>query len=111
MWKIYLDAMMLVQRFVKLDIFLTMACNHNWIEIQRELIPMEDAQNKSDLISRIFKAKLKELKKVLFKKEIFGPIAVYVYVIEFRKNYLLAPHICASFPECTLLFNFDMFAP
>ena len=27
------------------------------------------------------------------------------------KNYLFAPHICASFTECILFFNFDMFAP
>ena len=52
---------------------------------------MEDAQNKSDLISRIFKAKLKELKKELFKKDVLRPIAVYVYVIEFRKRGL--PHV------------------
>ena len=92
MRKRYLDAMTLVQRFGKPDIFLTMTCNPHWIEIQQELIPMEEAQNRSDLIARIFKAKLEELKKELFNKEIFGPIAAYVYVIEFQKRGLLHVH-------------------
>ena len=33
----YMDAMSLVQRFGKPDIFLTMTCNPNWDEIKREL--------------------------------------------------------------------------
>jgi hypothetical protein len=35
----YLDAMALVQRFGKLDIFLTMICNPKWDEIMHELYP------------------------------------------------------------------------
>ncbi|GAA0166576.1 hypothetical protein LIER_40215 [Lithospermum erythrorhizon] len=35
----YLDAMALVQRFGKPDLFITMICNHEWNEIQEELLP------------------------------------------------------------------------
>ena len=35
----YMDAMALVWRFGKPDIFLTMTCNPNWDEIKRELYP------------------------------------------------------------------------
>ncbi|KAK3198108.1 hypothetical protein Dsin_021523 [Dipteronia sinensis] len=90
MRKRYMDAMALVQRFGKPDIFLTMTCNPNWLEIKRELQPLEESQNRPDLISRVFKAKLEQFKIDLFKTEIFGPIAGYVYVIEFQKRGL--PH-------------------
>jgi len=33
----YMDAMALVRRFGKPDIFLTMTCNPNWDKIKREL--------------------------------------------------------------------------
>ena len=37
MRKRYMDAMALVQCFGKPDIFLTMTCNPNWLEIKQEL--------------------------------------------------------------------------
>ncbi|KAL5572066.1 hypothetical protein UlMin_021663 [Ulmus minor] len=90
MRKRYMDAMSLVQTFGKPDIFLTITCNSNWNEIKQELQPHEEPQNRPDLVTRIFRAKLEELKDELFKKQIFGPIAAYVYVIEFQKRGL--PH-------------------
>lgn len=58
----YLDAMALVQRYGKPDIFLTMTCNPDWDEIKAELRPGELAQDRPDLTSRIFRAKLEDLK-------------------------------------------------
>ncbi|XP_035544582.1 uncharacterized protein LOC118347979 [Juglans regia] len=90
MRKRYMEAMALVQRFGKPDIFLTMTCNPSWKEILDELGPQEEAQNRPDLIARIFRAKLEELKDELFKREIFGKVSAYVYVIEHQKRGL--PH-------------------
>jgi ATP-dependent DNA helicase PIF1 len=84
--------MALVQRFGKPDLFLTITCNPWWLEIKNELEPQE-AQNRHDLIARVFnliRAKLEELKNELFKKQIFGVVATYVYVIEHQKRGL--PH-------------------
>ena len=58
MKKHYLNAMALVQRYGKADIFLTMTCNTNWVEIQQEQAEGELAQDRPDLVSRIFGAKL-----------------------------------------------------
>ncbi|KAG7984548.1 hypothetical protein I3843_04G165900 [Carya illinoinensis] len=82
--------MTLVQRYGKPDIFLTMTCNPNWKEISNELRPHEETQNRPDLIARVFRAKLEDLKYQLFKREIFGKISAYVYVIEHQKRGL--PH-------------------
>ncbi|XP_042988822.1 uncharacterized protein LOC122316361 [Carya illinoinensis] len=90
MQKRYLEAMALVQRYGKPDIFLTMTCNPNWKEISTQLLPHEETQNRPDLIARIFRAKLEDLKYELFKREIFGKISAYVYVIEHQKRGL--PH-------------------
>ncbi|XP_035541237.1 uncharacterized protein LOC118344509 [Juglans regia] len=90
MRKRYMEAMVLVQRFGKPDIFLTMTCNPSWKEILDELGPQEEAQNRPDLIARIFRAKLEELKDELFKRKIFEKVSAYVYVIEHQKRGL--PH-------------------
>ncbi|AQK55656.1 hypothetical protein ZEAMMB73_Zm00001d051971 [Zea mays] len=87
----YMDAMALVRKFGKPDIFLTMTCNPNWDEITRELLPMQSPQDRPDLVVRIFRAKLEELKKRLTKHDILGKIRAYVYVVEFQKRGL--PHV------------------
>lgn len=59
----YQDAMSLVQKYGKPDIFLTMTCNPNWEEIKTELFPGQVAQDRPDLCTRIFRAKFEELKE------------------------------------------------
>ncbi|XP_074309757.1 uncharacterized protein LOC141644184 [Silene latifolia] len=82
----YLSSMSVVQRYGKPDIFLTMTCNPRWPEIERELLPHEEAQNRPDLVARVFRAKLIEVKKEIVGKKLFGNVAGYVYVVEFQKR-------------------------
>lgn len=56
-----MDAMTLVQKFGKPHIYLTFACNPNWLEIKEKLQLNKEAQSIPDLLSSIFKAKLGEL--------------------------------------------------
>nr|KAJ0190524.1 hypothetical protein LSAT_V11C800454750 [Lactuca sativa] len=79
MRKKYVDAMELVQKFGKPDIFLT-----------QNLRVQEEAQNRADLVVRVFHAKLEQLKHEVFKNHIFGDVVAYTYVIEFQKRGL--PH-------------------
>ncbi|XP_021719079.1 uncharacterized protein LOC110686798 [Chenopodium quinoa] len=55
--KRYLNTMSLVQRFGKPDLFITMTCNPNWPEIKQELAIVEEAQNRPNIVSRVFRAK------------------------------------------------------
>lgn len=87
----YMDAMTLVQRFGKPDLFITMTCNTDWVEIQENLIQGQLPQDRPDLVTRVFRAKLQDLKDQIFKKKIFGPVAAHVFVVEFQKRGL--PHI------------------
>ncbi|XP_074321416.1 uncharacterized protein LOC141657922 [Silene latifolia] len=86
----YLNAMALVQRYGKPDLFVTMTCNANWPEIKKELAPGEEAQNRPDLVARVFRAKLLALKKQIVDKQVFGEVAAFVYSVEFQKRGL--PH-------------------
>ncbi|XP_009791383.2 uncharacterized protein [Nicotiana sylvestris] len=85
----YMDAMDLVQRLP--DLFIIMTCNPDWAEIQENLCEGQFAQDRPDLVTRIFRAKLQDLKDQIFKKKIFGPVAAHVFVVEFQKRGL--PHI------------------
>nr|GMC91137.1 uncharacterized protein LOC109173038 [Ipomoea batatas] len=71
MRKRYMNAMALVQRYGKPDIFLTITCNPNWPEIKNSLEYSNGCYNRPDLISRVFRAKLEELKVELIKKKTF----------------------------------------
>ncbi|PWZ32213.1 60S ribosomal protein L2, mitochondrial [Zea mays] len=68
----YMDAMALVRKFGKPDIFLTMTCNPNWDEIRTELLLGQTPQDRPDLVVRVFHAKLQELKHRLTKHDILG---------------------------------------
>ncbi|XP_049354827.1 uncharacterized protein LOC125819439 [Solanum verrucosum] len=87
----YMDAMALVQEYGRPDLFITMTCNPEWTEIQEQLCAGQVAQDRPDLVTRVFRAKLQDLKDQIFKKEIFGPTAAHVFVVEFQKRGL--PHI------------------
>ncbi|XP_015167740.1 uncharacterized protein [Solanum tuberosum] len=95
----YMDAMALVQKFGRPDLFITMTCNPEWIEIQQALLPGQLPQDRPDLVTRVFRAKLQDLKDQIFKKEIFGPIAAHVFVVEFQKRGLPHIHLLLIFKE------------
>lgn len=112
MRKRYLDAMSLVQRYGKPDLFLTMTCNPKWAEIKNELKRHEEAQNRPDLLARVFRSKFEHLKKKVIKEELFGPVAAYTYVIEFQKRGLPHVHmllILKKAHKLNTVENFDAF--
>lgn len=86
----YLDAIVLVQHFGKPDLFLTMTCNPMWPEIKEHFLPTDEAQNRPDFISRVFRGKVEEMKTDILKRNIFGKVAAFMYSIEFQKRGL--PH-------------------
>jgi ATP-dependent DNA helicase PIF1 len=86
----YTDAMALVRKYGKPDIFIIMTCNPNRAEIKQDLLPCQTAQDRPDLITRVFRAKLEVMKKKLMENDILGKVWAYVYVVQFQKRGL--PH-------------------
>jgi hypothetical protein len=89
----FLNAMAIVQRFGKPDYFITMTCNPYWEEVTSNLEPGQTPQDRPDLVSRVYRAKLRHLKDLLIKQKYFGEVAAYVHVTEFQKRGLPHEHI------------------
>jgi hypothetical protein len=89
----YQYAMAIVRKFGKPDLFITMTCNPQWEEIQRELEPGAGPNDRVDLIARVFKLKLDALLDDVMKKGVFGRVIGHVHVIEFQKRGLPHAHI------------------
>ncbi|XP_044019589.1 uncharacterized protein LOC122860013 [Aphidius gifuensis] len=86
----YQDAMAVVRKFGKPDLFITMTCNPNWREIKENLLLGQTPSDRPDLVSRVFDIKKDEFVKKIVKENIFGEILAYVFVIEYQKRGL--PH-------------------
>jgi hypothetical protein len=74
--------MALVKKFGKPDLFITMTCNPNWLEILHELRPGEEAKNHPDLTSRVFNMKFNALLKDLLQNGVLGIAMVDIHVVE-----------------------------
>ncbi|CAJ0586072.1 unnamed protein product, partial [Mesorhabditis spiculigera] len=86
----YQDAMAMVARYGKPDLFLTFTANPNWAEIVRELYPGQTALDRPDLVERVFMLKMAQLDDELCNQHVLGRLMAYVSVIEFQKRGL--PH-------------------
>ena len=89
----YQDAMAIVRKKKKPDLFITFTCNPNWQEIQDELRPGESAWMRKDLVVRVFQLKLKCLMDDLLHKHVLGRSIAHLHVIEFQKRGLPHAHI------------------
>ena len=89
----YQDAMAIVSKKGKPDLFLTYTCNPKAREIIENLLPGQTASDRPDLVSRVFKQKLQVLKTDLFQRDILGRVIANIYVIEFQKRGLPHAHI------------------
>ena len=90
----YHDAMAIVRKYGKPDLFLTFTCNPNWDEITNELRPNEKPWMRPDLIDRVFHLKFNSLLDDILRKNILGISVAHVVVVEFQKRGL---------PHCHLL--------
>ncbi|CAB4477605.1 unnamed protein product [Rhizophagus irregularis] len=93
MQQLYQDFMSIVREFGKPDLFVTVTCNPNWPEITNELLPNQQASDRPDLVTRVFKLKLKSITHDLFIKGVLGKVIAHVHVIEFQKRGLPHAHI------------------
>ena len=68
------------------DLFCTMTADSFWEEIQRELYPGQSPNERQDVIARVFRLKVMEMKKLLFKVGVFGKTVSKVATIEWQKK-------------------------
>ena len=85
------------------DLFITFTCNPKWKEFQDALFPGQKAQDRHDIIARIFHLKLKAMMQLLVRGSIFDEVACFMYSVEWQKRGLPHAHI--------LLWLTDRLAP
>jgi hypothetical protein len=76
-----------------------MTCNPHWPEIERELKEGQKAQDRHDLVARVFKQKKDQLMKDLKTGDLLGEVVAHMHVIEFQKRGLPHAHILSILAE------------
>ncbi|XP_031116689.1 uncharacterized protein LOC116020351 [Ipomoea triloba] len=90
----YQDAMAICRWIGYPNLFITFTCNPKWPEIERYLGKRDlKAEDRPDIVCRIFKMKLDDLIKDLRTGELFGTVRAVIYTIEFQKRGLPHAHI------------------
>ncbi|GBN56354.1 hypothetical protein AVEN_158031-1 [Araneus ventricosus] len=89
----YQDAMAMVRKFGRPDLFLTFTCNPSRSEILNNMEGVQRPEDRPDIIVRVFNIKLKELLIDICKHGIFRTVLAHIYVIEFQKRGLPHAHI------------------
>ncbi|XP_060876853.1 uncharacterized protein LOC132949788 [Metopolophium dirhodum] len=83
----------------KPDLFITFTCNPRWPEITENLAAHSVANDRPELVARVFNRKLQELLSDLTVNRVFGNVGAYVYTIEFQKRGLPHAHILVILAE------------
>ncbi|XP_031091013.1 uncharacterized protein LOC115996011 [Ipomoea triloba] len=90
----YQDAMAICRWIGYPNLFITFTCNPKWPEIQRYMgIRGLRAEDRPDIVARVFKMKLDALIKDFKVGKLFGPVKALIYTIEFQKRGLPHAHI------------------
>ncbi|XP_043474368.1 uncharacterized protein LOC122506318 [Leptopilina heterotoma] len=87
------DAFCYVRKFGRPELFITITTNPRWTEINNNLFEGQSAQDRHDIVSRVFHLKLKVLMALLQKGEIFGRVRCFIYTVEWQKRGLPHAHI------------------
>jgi hypothetical protein len=95
----YQDAMSIVRKYGKPDLFLTFTCNPRHKDIVENLLPGQTAADRPDIVSRVFKLHLGELLKDIKKRNVLGVLIAHIYVIEYQKRGLPHAHLLLIFDD------------
>lgn len=90
---LFQDAMACMRVHGKPDLFITFTANPKWPEVLCELKENQEPNDRPDLVTRVFKMKLKQLIDDLLSNHIFGLVSAHIYVIEWQKRGLPHAHI------------------
>lgn len=92
MYQRYLDAMAIVAEYGSSNLFITMTCNPNWKEIKENILPHQTAQDRPDIVARVWTQKMKALLNDL-DEGVLGVQVARIEVVEFQKRGFPHAHI------------------
>lgn len=86
----YVDAMTIVGEFGKPDYFITFTANPNWPEVTGSLLPNQTAEERDDIICKVFQGKYKSLLSDISDGHVLGKIYyLWLSLSKVALNYLL----------------------
>ena len=91
----------------KPSLFVTMTANPNWKEIRAELLPGQVANDRPDIVARVFAGKLKQLRSDLLQGEWFGKALALIDVAEWQKRGLPHAHMLLTLADTGKLRTTD----
>ena len=68
------DAMAMIKKYGKPDLFSTFTCDPKWREIIENLYPGQTTSDRPDFVIRVFKLKLNILFNDIFKHSVLGKV-------------------------------------
>lgn len=83
----------------KPDLFITMTCNPKWFEILSCLLPGQSANDRPDIVSRVFYQKVLLLLTLLLEHSVLGKVIAHNGRIEFQKRGLPHLHLLIVFAD------------
>ena len=72
------DALAIVRRMGKPDLFITMTTNPQWPEVVENLLPGQTVNDRPDLVARVFHLKFTEMMIDLQKQQVLGRVVAVV---------------------------------
>ncbi|XP_065671768.1 uncharacterized protein LOC136089645 [Hydra vulgaris] len=78
--------MAIIKKYGKPDLFITFTCNPKWRELTGNFYPGQNANDRSDLVTRLFKLKLNNLYNDIFKHGVLDKVVTQVQVIEYQNR-------------------------
>ena len=91
------DAMAIIKKNGKPDLFITFTCYPKCREISENKYPGQTGNDRSDLVIRVLKLKLNNLLNQIFKHGVIENVVTHVRVIEFQKRGLPRVYILLHF--------------
>lgn len=93
MSELYHDSMALVRHFGTPSFFITMTTNPDWPEIAENLEYSQTAQDRPDLVARVFRLRFLAMIDNVTRKGRLGHCLCWVWTIEFQKRALPHAHV------------------
>ena len=95
----YQDAMTIVAKYGKPDLFITITCNLAWPEITNNLRPNQSWHDSLHLVTRVFRQYLQNIVLDLWENGILGRSLAMIHVMEFQKWGLPHAHLVLTFEQ------------
>jgi hypothetical protein len=83
MQQLFQDSICLITHFSKPDLFVTFTANPRWEKITAALFTDQTVANKSNIIARVFRAKLKDLIDQIRNGKVFEIVPALVYTVKY----------------------------